>query len=82
VQLKSRRKRVALKVMCRLNEKLDMRGLPPMFEETAFEHHFTLRELAQLWKFDVSTIRRIFIDEPGVLVSTARKDGGTGGAIT
>jgi hypothetical protein len=35
--------------------------------ETAFERHFTPQELAELWVLDPSTIRRIFIDEPGVL---------------
>jgi len=44
---------------------------------TAFEHHFTPRELAELWKFDESTIRRMFIDEPGVLTyrKERRRDG-------
>ena len=44
---------------------------------TAFEHHFTPRELAELWKFDESTIRRMFIDEPGVLIygKEKRRDG-------
>jgi hypothetical protein len=38
-----------------------------MPDETAFERHFTPKQLAELWKFDESTIRRMFIDEPGVL---------------
>ena len=44
---------------------------------TAFEHHFTPRELAELWKFDESTIRRMFIDEPGVMINgkEKRRDG-------
>jgi hypothetical protein len=44
---------------------------------TAFERHFTPVELARLWKFDESTIRRMFIDEPGVLVygRERRRDG-------
>lgn len=29
--------------------------------------HFTPAELAQAWKLDEDTIRRLFIDEPGVL---------------
>lgn len=43
----------------------------------AFEHQFTPRELAELWKFDESTIRRMFIDEPGVLIygKEQRRDG-------
>ena len=35
--------------------------------ETAFGRHFTAQELAEIWKFDETTIRRIFQDEPGVL---------------
>ncbi len=35
------------------------------------------RELADLWKFDESTIRRMFMDEPGVLIygKEKRRDG-------
>jgi hypothetical protein len=36
-------------------------------EEIAFERHFTPRELAKLWLLHESTIRRLFLDEPGVL---------------
>jgi hypothetical protein len=36
-------------------------------EETAFERHFTPRQLAEIWVLDESTIRRLFLDEPGVL---------------
>jgi hypothetical protein len=32
-----------------------------------FEMLCTPRELSQMWKFDERTIRRWFIDEPGVL---------------
>ena len=44
---------------------------------TAFEHHYTPHELAELWKLDESTIRRMFIDEPGVLLygKERRRDG-------
>ena len=38
-----------------------------------FERHFTPKELAELWRLDESTIRRLFQDEPGVL-----KIGGAG----
>jgi hypothetical protein len=34
--------------------------------DTALERHFTPQHLAELWDLDESTIRRIFIDEPGV----------------
>ena len=43
----------------------------------AFERHFTTRDLAELWKFDETRIRRIFQDEPGVLKvgRSNRRDG-------
>jgi hypothetical protein len=43
----------------------------------AFERHFTTRDLAERWKFDETTIRRIFQDEPGVLKvgRSNRRDG-------
>jgi len=43
----------------------------------AFERHFTTRDLAELWKFDETTIRRIFQDQPGVLKvgKSNRRDG-------
>ena len=36
-------------------------------EEVGCERHFTPKELAELWRLDESTIRRLFQDEPGVL---------------
>jgi hypothetical protein len=32
-----------------------------------FERHYTPKELAEVWRLDESTIRRMFQDEPGVL---------------
>jgi hypothetical protein len=32
-----------------------------------FERHYTPNELAEVWRLDESTIRRMFEDEPGVL---------------
>jgi hypothetical protein len=32
-----------------------------------FERQFTPKELAELWRLDESTIRRLVQDEPGVL---------------
>lgn len=32
-----------------------------------FERHFTPHELAEIWRLDETTIRRIFADEPGVM---------------
>jgi hypothetical protein len=49
-------------------------GLPDI---TAFERHFTPKELARLWCLDETTIRRMFQDEPGVLKigKSNRRDG-------
>jgi hypothetical protein len=40
---------------------------PIRTEETAFERHFTPQQLAELWVLHESTIRRLFLAEPGVL---------------
>jgi hypothetical protein len=40
-------------------------------EPIPIENHFTATEVAGLWKFDVETIRRLFDDEPGVVVLQA-----------
>jgi hypothetical protein len=42
-----------------------------------FERHYTPQELAVTWNFDPNTIRRMFIDEPGVLKEgkQGRRDG-------
>lgn len=50
---------------------------PIRTEENAFERHFTPRQLAELWILHESTIRRLFIDEPGVLKygHSCRRDG-------
>lgn len=34
---------------------------------TPFEVHYTPQQIAELWCIDANTIRRLFIDEPGVL---------------
>ena len=49
----------------------------PIAGEVALERHYTPQELAGLWGFDQTTIRRMFIDEPGVLKigKQARRDG-------
>lgn len=41
------------------------------------EPHYTLQEIAKEWKVDAETVRKEFINEPGVLVlgSQSRKDG-------
>jgi len=55
-----------------------MRGQAALrIEQTAFERHFTPKQLADLWLFHESTVRRMFIDEPGVLKygKASRHDG-------
>jgi len=34
---------------------------------TAFERHFTVNQVAELWGLSDNTVRRVFRDEPGVL---------------
>jgi hypothetical protein len=45
--------------------------------ELAFGRHFATRELAEIWKLDETTIRRMFQDEPGVfkIGQEGRRDG-------
>jgi hypothetical protein len=45
--------------------------------EVAFGRHFTAAELADIWRLDETTIRRMFQDVPGVLRigKSARRDG-------
>jgi hypothetical protein len=48
-----------------------------MQPDFTFERHFTPKEIAELWQLDESTVRRLFMDEPGVLVygKERRRDG-------
>ncbi len=43
----------------------------------AFERHYSPKELAELWGFNPTTVRRMFEDEPGVLMvgKSQRHDG-------
>jgi hypothetical protein len=54
-----------------------MGSQPRESEETTFERHFTPKQLAELWVLHESTIRRLFLDEPGVLKygKASRHDG-------
>lgn len=36
--------------------------------ETAFERHFSVEELAELWRVSPDFTRRLFLTEPGVVV--------------
>ena len=45
---------------------------PPSLESlVSVERHYSPSMVAELWHFDVETIRRIFQDEPGVVVLQA-----------
>jgi hypothetical protein len=33
----------------------------------AIEEHFTVKQVAEMWKVSAKTVRRLFSDEPGVL---------------
>ena len=45
-----------------------MRNDPPVrAEDTAFERHYTPKQLADLWLLDECTIRRLFLNETGVM---------------
>jgi hypothetical protein len=50
---------------------------PIRLEVRPFERHFTPRDLAEIWKLDETTIRRIFQDLPGVMKigKVNRRDG-------
>ncbi len=51
--------------------------LPEQPGVIVFERHYTPKELAAVWRLDETTIRRLFIDEPGVLKigKSGRRDG-------
>jgi len=36
--------------------------------ETAFERHYSVEELAELWRMSEDFVRRLFLREPGVVV--------------
>jgi len=40
---------------------------PAMPASAAFEKHYCVNEVAELWGLSERTIRRIFTDEPGVI---------------
>ena len=51
--------------------------LPEQPGVIVFERHYMPKELAAVWRLDETTIRRLFIDEPGVLKigKSGRRDG-------
>jgi hypothetical protein len=45
----------------------DPEALPKSVGLQALERHYTVAQLSKLWFFSESTIRRLFIREPGVI---------------
>jgi hypothetical protein len=39
----------------------------PAVHETTLERHYTVKDVAEMWRLDEKIIRRIFGDEPGVV---------------
>jgi hypothetical protein len=45
-----------------------MLGVPMLAEETTFERHYSVDELAAMWGMSDDFVRRLFAQEPGVVV--------------
>jgi len=50
---------------CELRERLVVAGL--LVENTAFERHYRISELARLWGLGRETVRKLIKDHPGVV---------------
>ena len=44
-------------------------------QETTFERHFSVEELAELWNMSEDFVRRLFLHEPGVVVFYRQQPG-------
>ncbi len=44
-------------------------------QETAFERHYSVEELAECWKMSRDFVRRLFLREPGVVVFYNQRPG-------
>lgn len=44
-------------------------------QETTFERHFSVEELAQIWNMSEDFVRRLFLHEPGVVVFYRQQPG-------
>jgi AraC-like DNA-binding protein len=67
---------VAERVAAKLKHREAPQGFPQPIDPS-IDRLYTLRELAAILQLDVSTVRRIFCDETGVITlgKTARRDG-------
>jgi hypothetical protein len=46
-------------------------------EDTAFERHYTITELAKLWQVSTETVRRLVLDNPDGVVALSGPSGKT-----
>jgi hypothetical protein len=44
-------------------------------QEPSFERHFTVEELASRWSLSQEFVRKLFLDEPGVVVFWRQRPG-------
>ncbi len=44
-------------------------------QETAFDRHYSVEELAECWKMSHDFVRRLFLREPGVVVFYNQRPG-------
>lgn len=44
------------------------RVMSTLLPESAFERHYSVEELTELWGMSDDFVRRLFLDEPGVVV--------------
>jgi hypothetical protein len=44
-------------------------------ESRMYERHYSPAELAELWNLSVDTLRRLFVNEPGVLQISSQRRG-------
>ena len=60
-----------------MRERLAPVQLPEQPGVIVFQRHYTPKELSAVWRLDETTIRRLFIDQPGVLKigKSGRRDG-------
>lgn len=49
-------------------------GLTPP-RDPVFEAHFSVQELAKLWRLSVDAVRRLFLNEPGVVIFCHNRPG-------
>ena len=55
---------------------MDTCARKPRTQEPAAERHYTASEVAALWRFNIETVRRLFVHEPGVVVLQAQAGNG------